>query len=103
LISGSPKVAVAAAMRMSQTDASTQPAPSAGPLTAAITGTAQCRTALKVRRTILARSGSCSGVAARNSLRSRPAQNARVPAPVKIAQCTSVRAPIASKVSAISP
>ena len=88
---------------MSQTDASTQPAPSAGPFTAAITGIAQWRTALKVRRTILARSGSSSGFAARNSLRSRPAQNARVPAPVKIAQLTSVRAPMASNVSAIWP
>ena len=34
-------------MRISQTEASTQPAPSAGPLTAAMTGIAQWRTALK--------------------------------------------------------
>ena len=90
-------------MRMSQTEASTQPAPSAGPLTAAITGMAQWRTALKVRRTILARSGSCFGLGRQEFLEVEAgAERARAGAGEDRAM-TSVRAPIASKVSAISP
>ena len=87
---------------MSHTEASTQPAPRAGPFTAAITGMAQWRTAANMARTMAARSLSLSAGALRNSCRSSPAQKALLPVAPSTTQCTSLRWLMALKMVVIS-
>src|SRR5271156_5173875 len=82
--SGSPKRAWSAAMMMSQASAISNPPPSANPFTAAMIGLVISKRAVmpaKPPLLICGRSPRCSAV----HLRSLPAENARSPAPVRIA------------------
>src|SRR5579864_99912 len=105
-ISVSAKVARCDAMAISLTATSARPAPIAAALTAQITGTAQCRTAQNASRVRWYGSPTLAiGPSARSMLRSlmsRPAQNARSPAPVRITTRTSGRSRKPENTCAIS-
>ena len=108
LISVVPKRAASEATKMSQQAAKARPAPRAGPLTAAITGTAQSTMAHMASRATLpgsvtARAGTSSaGAFWSTDLRSTPAMKALVPVAVKTATRTSRSALSAVNVSRIS-
>ncbi|MNL17497.1 hypothetical protein D3C87_1385930 [compost metagenome] len=103
LISGSPKRALAEAIRMSQARASSRPPPSATPLIAARTGllvVARCVMpqncgSSRPAATLRLRWGSSSGMSA-------PAQKALLPAPVTTMQRTPASASSSAKARAIS-
>ena len=82
LISGWPKRAVSAAMRIVHAIASSQPPPSAKPLIAAITGLPSCSIASKICWPRRACSLPSTGVCTASSLMSAPATNDFSPAPV---------------------
>ena len=102
--SGSPKRAWSAATMMSHASASSSPPPTATPLTAAIIGFGQWKS-----RVIRPNGGRVSpwmslplAVRSAVALRSLPAENARSPAPVRIATQTCGSSRKSSQISASS-
>ena len=103
LISVVPKVALSLARMMSQHAAKASPAPMAGPLTAAMTGTAQSVIAHIAARagppgSIISPGGTSLGAASPTVARSTPAMKARLPADVKMAARTDRSASNESKI-----
>ncbi|MNV56347.1 hypothetical protein D3C71_1486270 [compost metagenome] len=99
LISGMPKVALSEAYMMSHAAISPMPAPSAAPLTAAITGLAHSLMALPVSRVMRLCSRKSPAMSALGrSFKSAPAQNT-LPWPVRTAQRMSSRSDISSKMA----
>ena len=92
LMNAGTKVAVSAATRMSQAQASESPAPAAAPFTAAITGFSSARIARTFGWYVSRSRAAMSPAASWNSVRSWPTQKPR-PAPVSTTARTAGRGP----------
>jgi MFS transporter, YNFM family, putative membrane transport protein len=99
--SGRPNTAVSSATMMSQLIANSQPPPRAYPCTAATVGCGRFSTPPNAARTVPRWRRSCASVIALRSLRSAPAQNARVPAALSTTARTVESAPSPAQAAAI--
>ena len=94
-----PQRTSSAAMRMSHATATSAPPPYASPFTAATTGTGNVASRSRTARMVAAMAAASSRVRiAASSLRSPPATNTRLPAPVTTSTCAGDRVDLVERV-----